>query len=101
MWYYTAAFIEDLDGHPVEASKLLAKAEQSHGTEFIKESVKVMRIYLDAKLMPYNQGYENLLFKQLQWLDQKIADNITLRCVNEPPNIMIWRAISVTIIGMI
>ena len=77
MWYYTAAFIEDLDGHPVEASKLLAKAEQSHGTEFIKESVKVMRIYLDAKLMPYNQGYENLLFKQLQWLDQKIADNIT------------------------
>lgn len=77
MWYYTAAFIEDLDGHPVEASKLLARAEQSHGTEFIKESVKVMRIYLDAKLMPYNQGYENLLFKQLQWLDQKIADNIT------------------------
>lgn len=77
MWYYTAAFIEDLDGHPVEASKLLAEAEQSHGTEFIKESVKVMRIYLDAKLMPYNQGYENLLFKQLQWLDQKIADNIT------------------------
>lgn len=77
MWYYTAAFIEDLDGHPVEASKLLAKAEQSHGTEFIKESVKVMRIYLDAKLMPYNQGYKNLLFKQLQWLDQKIADNIT------------------------
>ena len=77
MWYYTAAFIEDLDGHPVEASKLLAEAEQSHGTEFIKESVKVMRIYLDAKLMPYNQGYENLLFKQLKWLDQKIADNIT------------------------
>lgn len=77
MWYYTAAFIEDLDGHPVEASKLLARAEQSYGTEFIKESVKVMRIYLDAKLMSYNQGYDNLLFKQLQWLDQKIADNIT------------------------
>lgn len=77
MWYYTAAFIEDLDGHPVEASKLLARAEQSYGTEFIKESVKVMRIYLDAKIMPYDQGYETLLFKQLQWLDQKIADNIT------------------------
>ncbi|MCH5328647.1 MAG: hypothetical protein J1E02_06470, partial [Coprobacter sp.] len=77
MWYYTAAFIEDLDGHTAEASKLLAKAEQSHGTKVIKESVKVMRIYLDAKLMPYNQAYENRLFKQLQWLDRKIADNIT------------------------
>ena len=77
MWYYTAAFIEDLDGHTVEASKLLARAEPSRGTEFIKESVKVMRIYLDAKLMPYNQAYENRLLEQLQWLDRKIADNIT------------------------
>ena len=77
MWYYTAAFIKDLDGHTAEASQLLAKAEQSYGTEFIKESVKVMRIYLDAKLMPYNQSYENRLLEQLQWLDRKIADNIT------------------------
>lgn len=77
MWYYTAAFIEDLDGRPAEASRWLARAEQSRGTEFIKESVKVMRIYLDAKLNPYNQTYENRLLGQLQWLDQKIANNIT------------------------
>lgn len=77
MWYYTAAFIEDLDGHPAEASRLLARAERSRGTEFIKESVKVMRIYLDAKLLPYNTAYETKLLGQLQWLDRKIADNIT------------------------
>lgn len=59
------------------ASKILSKAEQVHGTDYIKESVKVMRIYLDAKLMAYNQSYENRLFDQLQWLDRKIVGNIT------------------------
>ena len=77
MWYYTAAFIEDLDGNTDQASNLLAKAEGSQGTEFIKESIKVFRIYLDSKTMPYNQSYENHLFKQLQWLDKKITENIT------------------------
>lgn len=77
MWYYTAAFIEDLDGHAARASQILSKAEQVHGTDYIKESVKVMRIYLDAKLMAYNQSYENRLFDQLQWLDRKIVGNIT------------------------
>lgn len=77
MWYYTAAFIEDLQNHTVEASRLLTKAEQSRGTGFIKESVNVMRMYLDAKLLPYNRFYEYRLYEQLQWLDQKIADNIT------------------------
>lgn len=77
MWYYTAAFIEDLEGHAAGASRLLAKAEKARGTQFIKESVKVMRIYLDAKLQTYNLAYENRLLNQLQWLDQKIIDNLT------------------------
>lgn len=77
MWYYTAAFIEDLDGHTAQAYNLLAKAERSHGTAFIKESIKVFRIYLDAKVLPYDQFYENRLFTQLQWLDQKIVENLT------------------------
>lgn len=77
MWYYTAAFIEDLDGHSDKASRLLAKAEQVHGTDFIKESIKVFRIYLDAKLMSYNRAYEKHLFGQLQWLDKQITEHIT------------------------
>lgn len=77
MWYYTAAFIEDLDGNTAQASNLLATAERSQGTKFIKESIKVLRIYLNSKLMPYNQDYENHLFSQLQWLDRKIVENLT------------------------
>lgn len=77
MWYYTAAFIEDLDGHAAKASALLARAERSRGTEFIDQSVRVMRIYLDAKLLPYDRAYERHLFEQLQWLDLKVVTDLT------------------------
>ena len=77
MWYYTAAFMYDLEGDVATASKLLAKAERSRSTGFIDESVRVFRIYLDAKLQPYNSAYENRLFGQLKWLDSKISNNIT------------------------
>ena len=76
MWYYTAAYIANLKGDAQQASKLLTKAEKTQGSQFVKESIKVMRIYLDAKLLPYNAAYEQRLFEQLQWLDNKITNNI-------------------------
>lgn len=77
MWYYTAAFLEDLDGHTQRASQWLARAERAKGSTLIRESVQVMRIYLDAKRIPYNQAYEARLLEQLQWLDRQIADRLT------------------------
>ena len=76
MWYYTAAFLADLDGNAAKASYLLGQAESSKSTPYIDESIKVFRIYLDAKLLPYNSSYEDRLFAQLKWLDIKIQDNI-------------------------
>ncbi|MBQ5861980.1 MAG: hypothetical protein IIW65_07570 [Alistipes sp.] len=77
MWYYSAAFLADLRGDVADANHLLKLAEQSNGCAYIKESIKVMRIYLDAKTLPYNRVYEHRLFTQLQWLDAKIKNNIT------------------------
>ena len=77
MWYYTAAFLADLNGETAEASRLLRLAENSKSSEFIDESIKVFKIYLDAKMQPYDAAYEERLFKQLRWLDTKICDNIT------------------------
>lgn len=76
MWYYTAAFIMDLKGDAVSASHLLGLAEKSKSSAFIADSVKVFRIYLDAKLLPYNAAYENKLFAQLKWLDAKVVSGI-------------------------
>ena len=77
LWYYTAAFLYDLDGDVPNASRMLAEAEKSSSTEFIDESVKVLRIYLDAKRQPYDSAYENRLFEQLKWLDSKICNDLT------------------------
>lgn len=77
MWYYTAAFLADLKGNVSNASYLIGLAENSKGTDFIDESIKVFRMYIDAKTLPYNSSYENKLFSQLKWLDSKIVNGIT------------------------
>ena len=77
MWYYTAAFLSDLIGETNKASQYLSSAEKTKSTPYIAESIKVMRIYLDAKLSKYDSTYEAKLFEQLKWLDSKVADNIT------------------------
>ena len=77
MWYYTAAFLADLKGDVSEASYLIGLAEKSKRTDFIDESIKVFRMYIDAKTLPYNSSYESKLFSQLKWLDAKIANCIT------------------------
>lgn len=76
MWYYTAAFLDDLRGQPNRALSLLNLAEQSKSTPFITESMRVLRIYLEAKTRPCNASYERWLSAQLQWLDGQIERNI-------------------------
>ena len=77
MWYYTAAFLSDLIGETNKAAQYLSLAEKAKSTPYIAESIKVMRIYLDAKLSKYDSTYEAKLFEQLKWLDEKVANNIT------------------------
>ena len=77
MWYYTAAFMSDLIGETNKASQYLSLAEKAKSTQYIAESIKVMRIYLDAKLSKHESSYEAKLFEQLKWLDSQIANNIT------------------------
>lgn len=87
MWYYTAAFLSDLVGQTKQADSYLRLAESSRSTAYLNESIKVMRIYLDAKLSTYNSAYEAKLFEQLKWLDTKIANNITADVENEVANL--------------
>ena len=77
MWYYTAAFLCDLEKKTQKADSLLRLAEKSSSSAFMDASIKVFRIYLDAKLRPYDSAYENTLFNQLQWLDSRICNNIS------------------------
>ena len=77
MWHYTVAFLSDMIGDTDQAAKYLKLAEESKPTPYIAESIKVMRIYMDAKLSKYDSAYEAKLFEQLKWLDSMVANNIT------------------------
>lgn len=60
-----------------EAYPVCLKACTADGTEFIRNSARVLSIYLDAKVSRYDEAYEARLLRDLRWLDRKIADNIT------------------------
>ncbi len=77
VWYYSASFLADVSGDQSMALKLLRKAEAAHGSRFVGESVKVLRMYLDAKTSSYDAAYLDRLYGQIRWLDSKICGGIT------------------------
>ncbi len=72
-WYYAAAYIEHLLDDNSAASRTLARAERSGGSEDVRESIKVLRIYLDSMLMPVTSAYVPKMVENLRWLDGKIV----------------------------
>ena len=76
MWYYTAAFMSDLVGNTSKANSYLTLAEGAKSSDFIDQSIKVMRIYLTAKNSKYDSTYEAKLFEEIKWLDNLIVNNI-------------------------
>ncbi len=77
VWFYTAAYIADMRGETKEASRLLSRAEQAPHDDYLDESLRVMRIYLDAKRSHYDEAYWERLHWQLVWLKEKIENNLT------------------------
>lgn len=76
-WLYSAAFLKNLMGQPYVASNILTRAEKCETSVFLQESMKVLRIMLDAQIYPYNKAYEAMLLEDLIWLDEKILGNMT------------------------
>lgn len=77
MWAYTACYIALIKGDDHKADKYLRIAEKNEKDEELEASVKVMRIYIDAKLCDYNKAYEQTLFDQLVWLQRQVESNVT------------------------
>lgn len=74
-WYYTAAFADHLIGRNADAVWTLALAEKSKGSPFIKESIRVLKLYL-AALGPYSNTYESEMVSGIKWLDAKIVEHL-------------------------
>ena len=76
-WYYSAAFIDYLLGDHSRASKTLALAEKAQGNADVHESIRVLRIYLNALLVPYSSHYASDMVVQLRWLDRQIVNHLS------------------------
>ncbi|MBQ2595614.1 MAG: hypothetical protein II578_02995, partial [Bacteroidaceae bacterium] len=77
LWPYTLAFIFDYLGREDEALHWLQQAEQRHADQTLDESIRLMRMYLDAKTAQMDDRYEQRLEKQLRWLDRLIVRDLT------------------------
>ena len=77
VWCYTAAFLADMDAKPHEAWRYIQMATKCPTSEYMKESIRVLKIYLDAKVSLYDSSYESRLFNDLRWLDAKIRGELT------------------------
>ncbi len=75
LWYYSAAFIEHILGDNTSATHTLTLAENSPGSKYIKESIRVLRIYIDS-MSDYRKGYEARMLDDVKWLERKINDEI-------------------------
>ncbi len=77
-WAYIAAFLADYLGDSEEASQLLTMAEAAPRSTFMDGSVKVLRMWIDARTMVYDYSdYEERLFSQLKWLNGKIYSDLS------------------------
>ena len=86
-WLYTAAFLKNQMGQPYVALNILERAEKCVASTFLKDSIRVLRILIEAQIHPYNKSYESRLLNDLKWLDDKIQTNITERVKEETASI--------------
>lgn len=77
MWYYTLAALYDTKGEPRKAKKYLELGSLYPKSKYLKDSYRVLHMWLDAKTATYNQEYEQRLFNDLMWLNKKIRNEVT------------------------
>lgn len=75
-WLYIAAYIYMQQGNYAQAKALLSKAEKAPASDYMKESIKVLGIYLDALTATYNAAYEERLFEQIRWFEERVRLDI-------------------------
>ena len=75
-WGYIAAYIYMQEGKYADAKRQLAQAQSAPATEYMKESMEVLSIYIDALSSTHNAAYEARLYKQMLWLEERLAKQI-------------------------
>ena len=72
-WLYIAAYIYTQQGLYANAKPLVAKAQAVPASTYMKESIKVLDIYIDALTATYNAAFEARLFDHIKWFDDRVS----------------------------
>ena len=76
-WYYTASYLSDKLCDTVQALEYIRQARELPAGQDLKDAIRVFEIYLKAKsATKYDVDFENYLYNELSWLDQKIVMNL-------------------------
>ncbi len=76
LWAYAATYIAHLQGDDRKADRYLKVAEKQTKDPHLADAIQVMRIYIDAQISTFDKAYEQKLFGQLQWLQQRIEKDL-------------------------
>ena len=71
-WLYIAAYIYTQQGLCTKAKPLAIKAATLASSDTLKDSIRVLNIYLDALTSSYDSSYDARLYDNLLWLESKI-----------------------------
>lgn len=76
MWLYSAAATLDALDRPKESLSFIREGERQAKNGFLRKSFRILKMHIEAKILPINNDYENRLFKDLQWLSGEIIENM-------------------------
>ena len=78
MWYYAKAALLDLTGRESEALAAVKEGEKwCEPGSFRSNSMRILRMFIEAKTCPYDSHYEQRLYHDLRWLDDNGRKNLT------------------------
>lgn len=77
-WYYARAFLADKLGKREEAMSSIRKAKTYATDTEMKSVIRILEMYLRTKYAEvYDFTFENYLYGELLWLDNKITQELT------------------------
>jgi hypothetical protein len=76
-WGYVAAYIYTQEGKYADAKRMLNKVQCAPSSEYMKESMEALSIYIDALSSTHDAAYEARLHKQMLWLEERLAKQIS------------------------
>ena len=76
MWCYAAAATLDALEHPKESMPYIREGERLCQDDFLRKSFRLLRMHIEAQILPLNNDYEQQLFRDLKWLTHEIDANM-------------------------